>query len=178
MRSVGAVGYEASVDYRQLPSRIEETTALDLPGDALRSIVNQAIPSPEIKKLLAGEWLGHPLHPLLTDLPIGFWTSAWVLDLIGGRASRDASRRLVACGVLSATATIATGLSDWSDFEDPKRRRVGVVHGVANTAALVAYAASWRARHRGQQARGVAWGMVGAAAATVGGYLGGHLVFG
>jgi uncharacterized membrane protein len=172
------VGYETSVDYRQLPQRIEEAAAIDPIVDTLRTVVNSAIPSPEAKKVLAGEWLGHAVHPLLTDLPIGFWTSAWVLDLVGGRSSRDASRRLVGLGVLAALPTIATGLSDWADLEGQKPRRVGVAHAAANATALVAYGASWRARRQGRHLRGVALGMVGATAATVGGYLGGHLVFG
>ena len=68
-------------------------------------------------------WLGHPLHPLLTDLPIGFWTSAFVLDLVGGPGSRDASRQLVAWGVVSAVPTAAAGLADWPGLD-----RAGPAH--------------------------------------------------
>ena len=131
------------------------------------------------KQLLSGAWLGHRLHPALTDLPIGFWTSAWVLDIIdlaGGRRQRDAARTLVGWGVLSALPTAATGLSDLTDTEGTARR-IGLVHAACNSTALVSYAASWLARRRGSHGRGVAWGMVGAAAATAGGWLGGHLVF-
>ena len=34
--------------------------------------------------VLRGEWLGHAVHPLLTDVVLGTWTSAHVLDLFGG----------------------------------------------------------------------------------------------
>jgi nitrite reductase/ring-hydroxylating ferredoxin subunit len=112
---------------------------------------------------------------LLTDLPIGFWTSAFTLDLLGGRRSRPAATRLVAWGVLCAVPTAVTGASDWSDTVGAERR-IGLVHAAANTTALMCYAASWVQRRRGRHWRGVALGLVGATAATVGGYLGGHLL--
>ena len=130
-----------------------------------------------LKRALSGAWLGHPLHPALTDLPIGFWTSAWVLDIVGGKGSRDASRLLVGLGVLSAVPTAASGISDWTDLADDGKRRLGVVHASANSLAFVSYVASWTARRRGEHGRGVAWGMAGATFATVAGYLGGRLAY-
>ena len=107
-------------------------------GDAVR----RALDRQPLKDLLSGTWLGHPLHPLLTDLPIGFWTSAFTLDLLGGRHSRRAATRLVAWGVLSALPTAASGAADWGDTTGPDRR-IGLVHAAANTTALACYAASW-----------------------------------
>lgn len=133
-----------------------------------------------LKRALSGAWLGHPLHPALTDIPVGFWTSAWVLDIVdiaGGKRSRDAARLLVGLGVLSAIPTAAAGASDWTDLADAGKRRLGVVHASANSLAFASYAASWSARRRGEHGRGVAWGMAGAAFATVAGYLGGRLAF-
>lgn len=121
------------------------------------------------------ELLGHPVHPALTDLPIGFWTGSFLLDLIGGPHQAVASRRLVAAGVLTALPTVAFGLGDLPD--DGQQRRVATVHAGANAAALVCYLGSWRARRRGHWARGVAMGLAGAAVASVGGYLGGALAF-
>ena len=129
-----------------------------------------------LKNLLSGTWMGHPLHPMLTDLPIGFWTSAWVLDVVGGKRSRPAAQRLIGLGILSAVPTAASGLSDWSDTIGDDRR-VGTAHALANSAALVLYSLSWLARREGRRKRGVLLGHLGAAAATAGGYLGGHLVF-
>ena len=121
-------------------------------------------------------WTGQPLHPALTDLPIGFWTSAWVLDIVGGREGRDAARVLVGFGVVSALPTVVTGVADWADTTG-EARRVGFVHGAVNAVGLGCYVASWRARRRGRHAAGVAWGMAGATAATVAAYVGGHLVY-
>jgi uncharacterized membrane protein len=128
--------------------------------------------------LLRGEWLGHAVHPMLTDLPIGCWTSSFVLDVVGGKRARAASRRLLGLGVLAVVPTAAAGLVDWLQLSKPTRRRAGVVHAVSNTVATACYVVSWRCRGRGRHAAGVTWGALGGAAATVGGYLGGHLAFG
>ena len=120
--------------------------------------------------------LGHPLHPVLTDLPIGFWTSAWVLDLIGGEEHAPAAQLLVGLGLLSTVPTIATGATDWTTL--PRRdKRLGALHAAANVAATALYGASFLARRRGDRTRGLVLGHLAAGAATVGGYLGGELVF-
>jgi nitrite reductase/ring-hydroxylating ferredoxin subunit len=98
-----------------------------------------------------------------------------VLDFLGGKSSRRAAQRLVGLGILSAIPTAVTGAADWSDT-DTRDKRVGVVHGVLNTAALLAFASSWRARHQHRHLRGVALGLLGGTLATAGAYLGGHLV--
>jgi len=156
-------------------ARVEQDTRLDAPSRRVRQAVQRAVPGGPLKDFLSGTWLGHPLHPMLTDLPIGFWTSAWVLDIIGPRRYRDAARVLVGLGVLSALPAAATGAADWSDTTG-RTTRVGLVHAAANSSAAALYLGSWLARRKGHHARGVALGMAGAAAATVGGYLGGRLV--
>lgn len=161
---------------RRAPDLTEDLAALDRPANALAGLVTRTVPDGAVKDLLSGTWLGHALHPLLTDLPIGFWTSAWVLDLVGGRPMRPAAQRLVGLGVLSAVPTAASGLVDWADTTG-RSRRTGVVHAAANSTALLCYALSWRARRRGSHTTGVVLGLMGAAAATVGGALGGHLSF-
>lgn len=154
---------------------LERAGALDGPARLVDGI-GSAIPT-EAQALLRGEWLGHPLHPALTDLPIGFWTSAWALDIVGGRRCATAATALVGLGVLSAVPTAAAGVADFVDMPREKQR-VGVVHAACNLAATAAYAASFVARIRGRRGRGIAWGFLGAGVATIGGYLGGHLVFG
>ena len=160
---------------RRLPSVVESAAVLDRPAGALAGAVGRAIPGGPTKDALSGTWLGHALHPVLTDLPIGFWTSAWVLDHVGGKRSAPAARTLVALGLLSAVPTAVTGASDWSDTVGPSRR-VGLVHATANSVAFACYAVSYVQRRRGRRASGILWGWLGAGAATVGGGLGGHLV--
>jgi nitrite reductase/ring-hydroxylating ferredoxin subunit/uncharacterized membrane protein len=137
--------------------------------------VGKAVADPKVKDFLSGTWLGHPLHPPLTDLPIGFWTSAVTLDLLGGKKSRRAAQRLVALGVLSALPAATTGATDWSDTAGDEKR-VGVMHALLNTAALLTFTSSWRARHRGYHFRGVVLGLAGSGLATAAAYLGGHLM--
>jgi hypothetical protein len=130
---------------------------------------------PAAAKALRGDWLGHPLHPAMTDLPIGFWTSAWVMDLMpGGRAP---ARRLIGLGVLSALPAIVTGAADWPRLSRQKDPAV-IAHISCNVGATALYALSWRARHKGHGVRGFALAQLGALAATAGGTLGGHLAFG
>lgn len=160
---------------QDIVERVEESTVLEPAAEAFQRAVAQRIPNGRVKDLLSGTWLGHPAHPMFTDLPIGFWTSAFVLDLVGGRRSRAASELLVLFGVVSAVPTVATGLADWSDTNG-RARRVGLVHALANSSAVALYTWSWSARRRQRHGRGVALGLLGATAATIGGYLGSHLV--
>jgi nitrite reductase/ring-hydroxylating ferredoxin subunit/uncharacterized membrane protein len=160
----------------RLVERLERTAALDgVAGVVQRNA--QAIYRPgALKDALSGTWLGHPLHPLLILMPLGCWTSASFLDLVGGRGSQTAADRLVAAGVVSALPTAAAGASDWSDTEGAERR-VGFVHAAANSAGLICFTASWVARKRGRRAKGVALALAGHAFAGLGGYLGGHLTY-
>jgi len=119
--------------------------------------------------VLHGRWLGHALHPVMVDLPIGFWTSAVYMDLIGYRRS---ARLLTLAGTLSALGAVATGAADWS-VTDGRERRLGLVHGVLNSTATVLNAASLIAPKR---YRLLSW--AGGALATASAYLGGELVFG
>jgi len=164
---------------REAAERVGRIQALDKPahrvGKAVRSIIGQG----KVKDALSGRFLGHPLHPLLTDVPIGTWTSASLLDLFGGRDSEVAARRLVATGLLAALPTIASGYSDWADAEpaSDEVRRIGIVHAAANATAVTLYAASYAARRRGDRGSGAALALAGAGALGVGGHLGGHLAY-
>jgi nitrite reductase/ring-hydroxylating ferredoxin subunit len=155
---------------------IERTRQLDRAGDALTGAIRTALPAGRIKDLLSGTPLGHSLHPMLTDVPIGAWTSSVVLDWVGGRKARPAADKLILFGILAAVPASLTGASDWGDTQ-AKERRVGLVHAAANTAALGLYCGSLLARRRGRRMRGRALSLAGAGAVGVGGYLGGHLVF-
>ena len=154
--------------------RLESLEALDPVVRTLRPFAATFVADPVRRDLLRGAWLGHPLHPVLTDVPIGLWTSAVTLDVLGGRSARPAATRLVGLGVLAAGPTAWSGWADWSTLDEP-RQRVGVVHALTNGFAAALFASSWLARRRGDHRRGQALGLVAAATLSVGGYLGGHL---
>ena len=157
---------------------LEQRTDLDDSVEQLHRLVPDAFREGPLRALLGGAPTGHALHPVLTDLPIGFWTSAWVLDLVPSKRTDPVATTFVALGLVTAVPTVVTGLSDWAVLGDRRLERVGVVHAAANGVATGCYALSLVARLRGRRRAGIAWGMAGATAATVGGFLGGHLAIG
>lgn len=156
--------------------RVESTGGLDrlapLLGAASRPLSQGALGD-----LLRGRPIGHAVHPFLTDLPIGFWTSSLVLDLVAGPAGRDSSRRLVGWGLASVVPAATSGLVEWRSL-GTRDARTGSLHASLNVAAGTCYAASWAARRRGRHGLGVALGVLGASVVGVSGYLGSHLAIG
>jgi nitrite reductase/ring-hydroxylating ferredoxin subunit/uncharacterized membrane protein len=161
---------------RRFIAAVEQAETLDAPIAAVRGVTGRLIQSDRVKGVLSGAPLGHRLHPMLTDIPIGCWTSASVLDVLAWRSGRASARRLTALGIVSALPTVASGLSDWSDT-DTEDRRVGFVHAGGNSVGILLEIASWSARRRGHHVRGAVLGMTAIGVMTGAGYLGGHLVF-
>jgi hypothetical protein len=154
--------------------RLEDATALDMPVHALEPSVRALFGTGTRASVLRGDWLGHTVHPLLTDVVIGTWTSATLLDLFGGRDSSAAAQRLIGTGLLAAGPTAWTGWAEWS-AAGSRDKRVGLVHAVTNGLAIGVYSASWIARQRGRRGAGARLALAGAAISGVGAYLGGHL---
>jgi nitrite reductase/ring-hydroxylating ferredoxin subunit/uncharacterized membrane protein len=163
----------------RLAERAGALEQLDGGAEWVSEAVRGALGPGPLKDVLSGTWLGHALHPLLSDVPIGTWTSATLLDLFGGAGTEKAADRLIGVGVAAALPTAASGFSDWADttLTSAPVRRIGMVHAAANTAALALYGLSWVARKRGRRGSGVALGLAGAGALAVGGHLGGHLSY-
>ncbi|HEX5287441.1 MAG TPA: DUF2231 domain-containing protein [Streptosporangiaceae bacterium] len=156
--------------------KVEELEALDRAARPLAAAAGRATQARRVKNALSGTWLGHPLHPMLTDVPIGGWIAAGVLDLAGGAQAARAARCLVGFGVLAAIPTAAAGLSDWSDTYGAEQR-VGLVHAAGNVTALSLQVASYLARRRGRRGAGVMLSATGLGIMAGAGYLGGHLSF-
>jgi uncharacterized membrane protein len=154
--------------------RLEQSTSLDRAVRALEPLATRWFGSRASGSALRGEWLGHALHPTLTDVAIGTWVSATLLDLFGGPDTATASQRLVGTGLIAAAPTAWTGWAEWSAIA-PRDKRVGLVHAVTNGLAISTYAGSWVARRRGRHRAGVTLALAGAAMSGFGGYLGGHL---
>jgi nitrite reductase/ring-hydroxylating ferredoxin subunit/uncharacterized membrane protein len=161
-----------------LADRASEAAALDAPAEQIGKTVRTLISGP-LKDALSGTWMGHALHPLLTDVVIGSWTSATLLDLFGGEDSDRAAQRLIGVGIAAFGPTAVTGWSDWADSEsvDDDVRRVGLVHAGVNGVALALYAASLANRRRGRRGAGAALALAGAGVLSAAGHLGGHLAF-
>ena len=160
-----------------LVSQIESTEAIDAIAQTAGKKARDAFGRGQLKEALSGTWLGHAVHPMLTDVVIGSFTSASLLDLLAPDSDGRASERLIGVGLLAYLPTAATGVNDWADTEpvDDGVRRVGIVHAASNAVGATFYAASLRARRRGARGFGAALGLVGMSVMMAGGYLGGHL---
>jgi nitrite reductase/ring-hydroxylating ferredoxin subunit/uncharacterized membrane protein len=167
-----------STPLRPVVDALEQAQALDSPAKAIGKIVRDLVPAGKPKEALSGTWLGHAVHPPLTDVVIGSFISASLLDVLDPD-STTASERLIAVGLAAAIPTALTGAGDWADSEiaDEGVRRVGIVHAGANVSALLLYAGSLAARRNGARGRGAALALAGAAVLTVSGYLGGHMSY-
>jgi nitrite reductase/ring-hydroxylating ferredoxin subunit len=161
-----------------LVDALEGAAPLDGAGRALGKRVRGLLSPGPVRDAISGTWLGHAVHPLLTDVVIGSFTSASLLDVLAPD-SPEAAERLLAVGLAASLPTAVTGTSDWADTEiaDERVRRVGLVHAGANVSALALYAGSLAARRRGARGRGTALALAGAAVLGASGFLGGHLSF-
>lgn len=167
----------------QALSKLVENPGLDRLADPLSRAVRGAYESAgaagqEAKNFVHGTWLGHPLHPVLTDVPVGAWTAALALDAAAGDdpGMRRAARLVIGVGLLGALGSAVTGLTDWSETSG-RSRRTGLIHGLLNIGATALMTASWisRGRDSGAGGRGTAWAGYLIAAGSA--YLGGELVF-
>lgn len=150
-------------------------------GAVANLLFDKAVPVGQaLRNFLHGTWLGHPVHPAVTDVPVGAWTTATVLDAYelstGDDRFAPASDFAVGLGLIGAAGAAVTGLNDWNyTFEKP--RRVGALHAVINIAATACYLSSWWQRRNGCRQSAVTTSFVGYALACAGAYLGGHLVY-
>ncbi|AEG42851.1 DUF2231 domain-containing protein [Isoptericola variabilis] len=158
--------------------QLEDDDALDRLVERLQRLAASVVPEGRLRQELRGRSLGHALHPVLTDLPLGCWTAATVLDLVGPEKHADAARTLVGAGVLAVVPTALSGLADWVGLRSTASRRVGAAHAALNGVAGTLFATSWLLRRRGSTSAGIAASMLGVGVVTVSGYLGGHLAIG
>ncbi len=167
--------------------QIETAEQLDRPGYMLGKAISRTgqiagRPSKSLANALHGRPYGHPIHPIAVTIPIGTWTLAFGLDLLAAaglmrdRGTARAADLALKAGAAGAVVAIATGLADWQHLNG-RDRRVGLVHGTANVAALGLNLASIAMRGRGRRPLG-RW-LSSAAYLGIGlsGYLGGHLVY-
>jgi nitrite reductase/ring-hydroxylating ferredoxin subunit/uncharacterized membrane protein len=132
-----------------------------------------------IRDALHGTWLGHPLHPVLTDIPLGAWTAAAIFDLSrrdGDRGLDRAADAAIGVGLAGAVGAAITGLTDWQHTADDDRR-VGLLHGLLNVTAATLYGVALTLRVRGDRGAGRGVAGLGFIVAISAAYLGGHLVY-
>ncbi|MGX7827440.1 DUF2231 domain-containing protein [Actinokineospora sp. 24-640] len=129
---------------------------------------------------------GHAVHPMLMVFPLGLLTTAVgfdVLHLITDRGSfATTAAHLMAAGVLLGVVAAVAGWADWwlVTPRGSRARRIGLAHGLVNTAVLVVFAISWVLRV-GAVDWAPSWTAIvlvwaGVLALGLGGWLGGELV--
>lgn len=165
----------------------EESPKTKARGESLQKLVHKAFASAgpngqKVKNFLNGTWMGEPLHVVLTDVPIGAWTSALVFDAlelisVKGRdhfaTAADAS---VAIGIAGALGAAVTGITDWQDADAPARR-LGMIHGILNLSGTALFAASLISRRRKSRIAGRVLGALGYGVMTIAARLGGKMVY-
>jgi nitrite reductase/ring-hydroxylating ferredoxin subunit len=154
--------------------RLSEVSSFDKPLESARTAVAKVLRPQALKDLLHGTWLGHPLHPVMAQVPVGTWASAGILDAIP--AARPAAALLIGTGVAAAVPTALAGAADWSEQDDAVRR-LGALHAVANTVALGLYVGSLVARAKGNGTLGRVLSYSGLGLATGSAAVGGHMSY-
>jgi len=154
--------------------RVADVSAFDKVIEPARKAVQVALRPQALKDLLHGTWLGHTLHPVLVQVPVGSWISAGVLDAVP--PLRPAATVLIGTGVAAAVPASLAGAADWSE-QEVGVRRLGAIHAVANTAALGLYVGSLAARRNGRGGLGRVLSYSGLALATGSAAIGGHMSY-
>jgi nitrite reductase/ring-hydroxylating ferredoxin subunit len=153
---------------------IEADERLDKLAQPLMGFIQKLIPEGPVRDLLHGTPIGHPAHPFLVQIPLGAWMSANVLDLLpGGWIPATA---LIGVGTAAAAPAAAAGAVDLAAAH-PEQQRVGLIHWASVATAGALYGASFVARLSGNRKAGKRLALAGLVAASVGGYLGGHLAY-
>jgi len=169
----------------EIEQMIKRVPGLEQAGKQIANSIHSAVLqggslTRAVADALHGTWFGHPLHPALTDIPIGAWVLAAGFDayagLGGGRQAEHTADTLIAIGVAAAVPTALAGIADYSAI-DEDAIAVGTAHALLNSSGLGLYLLSMWARARDRRRLGVllsttALSMVGASAG-----LGGDLIY-
>ena len=158
----------------------------DRAQELIKKLIGASQPPPRrLKTFLHGTWLGHPLHPLLTDIPIGAWSLAvlfdilWLISPVGNAWAARGAEVLILVGILAALAAAVTGLADWSDTYGAERV-TGFRHGLFNLISELVYIVSLALRlivPSGENGVAATLGFIGFAVMAFAAYLGGDMVF-
>src|SRR5215213_11836037 len=153
--------------------RVADVSSFDKAIDPARRAVQKGLPS-GLKDFLHGTWLGHPLHPVLVQVPVGSWVSAGLLDAVP--PMRPAATLLIATGVAASVPAALSGAADWSE-QGAGVRRLGAIHASLNVTALGLYIGSLVARGKGRGGLGRMLSYTGLGIASASASIGGHMSY-
>jgi nitrite reductase/ring-hydroxylating ferredoxin subunit/uncharacterized membrane protein len=145
-----------------------------------QAVLKGGKPVRKLADLLHGTWLGHPLHPVLTDVTIGAWLYASLMDMVAlvtrSKQVEQAADTLAAIGVASAVPTALAGATDYSGIKRGAAP-LAVLHALMNVEALLYYSASLFARRNGNRLQATILSELGMGTVLLSAYLGGTLVY-
>lgn len=153
---------------------LEENPTLGELRDTLTQPVTAVFGDGPVGDLLRGRSMGHALHPVLVQVPLGAMLSAVALDLTQGKRAARQSRFLIGLACLGALPAVASGLAEWTKADD-RTQRVGVAHAGLNAVATATAGISFLARLGGWSRFGAATAVLSSLVYGVSGSLGGHL---
>jgi uncharacterized membrane protein len=131
---------------------------------------------------------GHPLHPPLTDVTIGSYTFATVAALadvlgISNHTAAQAWWLALLFGLIMTTVTALTGLADWLTLTwGSEIWKTATIHAITQVSAGVVFLIALLQGHDDFKAGNIHAGsliltLIGFGLLTLGGWLGGAIVF-
>lgn len=136
-----------------------------------------------VKNFLNGKWLGHSIHAVLTDVPIGALTLVIIFDVLdaaGAASLRTAADVTLAFGILAMLGAAVAGAADYMDTDDDARV-VATVHSTLMVVALIVYVISLVLRlgaSTGDRTIPIALSIVAYLIVAFGAWVGGEVVYG
>jgi nitrite reductase/ring-hydroxylating ferredoxin subunit/uncharacterized membrane protein len=139
-------------------------------------------PGKLLQDFLNGSWLGHTLHAVLVDVVIGAATAALLLDVLRIFFAVDglevAATWIIGLTYLAAVGSLLTGLTDYKDTApNSSERDITALHGLTNIVATGFFAASFFQRLADNHDTAFWVLLIGYLIVSLGGYIGGHVVF-
>ena len=159
---------------------------LDPVGGAIQKAVGACYgalgtPGKALKDLMHGtKVLGHPLHPAVTDVPIGAWTVGVVADWLfvaTGRIPPVAGDLALAVGLAAGILAALSGLTDHHETVDFERRNA-TLHGLGMSVVLAVDVVSLVMRRSPEmRVSAIVLSSIAYLVALAAAYVGGHLTF-
>lgn len=128
--------------------------------------------------------LGHAIHPILIVFPLGLLATGVIFDIFyliwGNTTFSTVAYWMIASGIIGGLVAAPFGWIDWFSIPSNTRaKRIGLIHGLSNTVALLFFAGSWWLRSDAPirpEMMATILSFIGAGLAAFGGWLGGELV--
>jgi nitrite reductase/ring-hydroxylating ferredoxin subunit len=137
-------------------------------------------PGKLLQDFLNGSWLGHSLHPVLTDVVVGGATVAVLFEVLGWFGVGGLHTALLwslALTWLAGVSAIVTGLTDYKDTATGDERNVAGLHGLINIVATLGFIGAFVVYLGPEGVLGPALLIGGYLVLSVGAFIGGHVVF-